>query len=144
METRFVLIIFIFQVIKKTSALALSASLEVLSASLLIIPIQAEALPERGYMLSGDSQFRHPNRVVSLNLISRLRLVIIDSHISLSVDKDCSSFFWEQDIRLVCQIFLKTEIVFRKPVPDCWQWVRIHRVTIRDKKIGRASCRERV
>jgi hypothetical protein len=34
METRFVLIIFIFQVIKKTSALALSASLEVLSASL--------------------------------------------------------------------------------------------------------------
>ena len=51
METRFVLIIFIFQVIKKTSALALSASLEVLSASLLIIPIQAEALPERGYML---------------------------------------------------------------------------------------------
>ena len=51
METRFVLIIFIFQVIKKTSALALSASLEVTSASLLIIPIQAEALPERGYML---------------------------------------------------------------------------------------------
>jgi hypothetical protein len=50
MESRFVLIIFIFQVIKKTSALALSASLEVLSASLLVIPIQAEALPERGYM----------------------------------------------------------------------------------------------
>jgi len=39
-----------YQVIKKTSALALSASLEVISASLLIIPIQAEALPERGYI----------------------------------------------------------------------------------------------
>ena len=52
METRFVLIIFIYQVIKKTSALALSASLEVISASLLIIPIQAEALPERGYIFN--------------------------------------------------------------------------------------------
>jgi hypothetical protein len=52
METRFVLIIFIFQVTKKTSALALSASLEVFSASLLIIPIQAEALPERGYLFN--------------------------------------------------------------------------------------------
>jgi hypothetical protein len=48
---------FYFSSYKKTSALALSASLEVISASLLIIPIQAEALPERGYMLfeSGDS-----------------------------------------------------------------------------------------
>jgi len=54
METRFVLIIFIFQVIKKTSALALSASLEVISASLLIIPIQAEALPERLYVICGQ------------------------------------------------------------------------------------------
>jgi len=37
METRFVFIIFIFQVIKKTSALALSASLEVISASLFLL-----------------------------------------------------------------------------------------------------------